>query len=530
MHLSGIETELGQSYPPAIVRTLWLLALLSLVFSFYATTVGFHNSLLDFHGFRQAQTEMAVDSMLHGGSFLRYETPVLGPPWSIPFEFPLYQGIVAKLAQTFSTRIEETGHFVSILFYYLCFFPLASILSLIGLRCVRMVPALILFATSPVYVFVSHLFLIESTALFFSLLYADQMFRLVLDKKPWRFRHVAAGAVFGSLAGLVKATTFPPFLGIGVCLIAWGIWRDREDGKLKRAAVTIASVFSVVLPVAVVLSWTHFADGVKAQNPSGVYLISKALTAWNFGTLAQRLTLRPYLHFLNNVNNHLGNIGVAAVVLAVYIWLCRRWNRTAVACLLLYAAPTLVFFNLHWVHEYYPYANAIFLVVAAGVLITAMMELPGRRAWIGVALLMLEVAACGFRYFTHYYPIQSPNAQVRPAAAALVDSTTPPGSVIVILGLYWSPEFPYQCHRRAIMDVAPKDVQAEAWWVGPMERGISIEGPRNIAAFVACDAGRHWPRLPILLRDTEMPQETNLHADGCDIYERSAANGIPATP
>jgi hypothetical protein len=393
-----------------------------------------------------------------------------------------------------------------------------------------MVPALILFAVSPIYAFISHLFLIESTALFFSLLYADQMFRLVLGKRTWQFRHSAAGAVFGSLAGLVKVTTFAPFLGIGVCLIAWGIWRDRENGKLKRAAVAIASVFSVVLPVAVASSWTRFADGVKAQNPSGVYLTSKALMAWNFGTLEQRLTLRAYLHFLNDVNNHLGNIGVAAVVLAVYIWVCRRWNRTAVVCFALYVAPTLMFFKLHWAHEYYPYANAIFLLVAAAALIVAMMELPGRRAWIGVALLVLEMAACGFRYFTHYYPVQSENAQNRPAAAALVDSTTPPGSVIVILGLDWSPEFPYECHRRAIMDVAPRDVQAEAWTVGPMERGVSIEGPRNIAALVACGAGRHWPRLPILLRDTEIPQATNLHADGCDIYERSAANGIPATP
>ena len=60
--------------------------------------------------------------MMHGGSFLRYETPVLGPPWSLPFEFPLYQGIVAGLAKIFSTPLDQTGRFVSILSTICAFF------------------------------------------------------------------------------------------------------------------------------------------------------------------------------------------------------------------------------------------------------------------------------------------------------------------------------------------------------------------------------------------------------------------------
>ena len=117
-----------------IETVVYLLGLLSLGFSFYTTSIGFHNTLFDFHGFRQTQTAISADSILHGGSFLRYETPVLGPPWSLPYEFPLYQGAVAVLAKIFSTPLDQTGRFVSIFFYYLCFFPLASILSLVGLR------------------------------------------------------------------------------------------------------------------------------------------------------------------------------------------------------------------------------------------------------------------------------------------------------------------------------------------------------------------------------------------------------------
>ncbi len=66
-----------------------------------------------------------------------------------------------------STPLDQTGRFISILFYYLCFFPLASLLYQLGMSGTSMIPALTLFAVSPLYVFISRLFMIESTALVF---------------------------------------------------------------------------------------------------------------------------------------------------------------------------------------------------------------------------------------------------------------------------------------------------------------------------------------------------------------------------
>jgi hypothetical protein len=184
---------------------------------------------------------------------------------------------------------------------------------------------------------------------------------------------------------------------------------------------------------------------------------------------------------------------------------------------------------LHFVHEYYPYSTAIFLVVATGVLIASVLEIRGPRAWIGVALLVLVMAACALRYSYHYYPTQHKNAPGRPEAAALVDNTTGPESVILILGLDWSSEFPYQSHRRAIMDTSflRKELISNS---GPVEHAISNAGPKNIAALVACGEGRHEDRLLTLLRDVGMPLTTNLHADDCDIYERAASRSISPKP
>jgi hypothetical protein len=254
-------------------------------------------------------------------------------------------------------------------------------------------------------------------------------------------------------------------------------------------------------------------------------LTSKALSAWNFGTFRERLHPRIYIQLWFAAGNHLGSITLAMVVLLAYAWLCRRWNRIAVTCVALYVGTILMFFNLHVIHEYYPYANAIFLLIAIGALIASILRIPGRRAWVGVALLALQLAACGFRYFSHYYTIQSRNAPGRPQAAALVDKTTRPENVILILGLDWSSEFPYQSHRRAIMD-ATFGRGSDSWSTRPIEHALENQGPQNITALVACDEGRYGTRLSTLLRDVNMRHSTDLHADNCDIYEHGRELGI----
>ena len=507
-----------------IERLVCLLGILSLGFSFYATSVGFYNSLYDFHGFRQAQTAISADSMLHGGSFFHYETPVFGPPWSLPFEFPLYQGIVAGLAKILSTPLDQTGRAVSILFYYLCFFPLSSILLRIGLRGTQIIPALSLFAVSPLYVFVSRLFMIESTALFFSLMYVDQMFRLVTGNTQLRYRYMYAAAIFGGIAGMVKVTTFAPYFILGTAWVGWTIWRNRVTRQPSNAVLTAVVLLCVVLPVAATWSWTKFADSVKEQNPFGAFLTSNMLRAWTFGPFAERLHPRIYLRLIVAVGNQAGSVWAVVIVLSVYIWLCRKWDAMAVSGLLLYACTILIFFNLHVVHEYYPYSNAVFLLVAIGVLITAVLKLSGFRGWIGVALLVLQLAACTVRYFDQFYPIQIKNAEGWPAAAALIERTTDPRGAIVILGLDWSPELPYQSHRRAIMNTSLGRAP-ESWSLDPLKHSIANQGEENVTAVVACGQARYGDFLVPTLKDIGFGSSTNFHEDGCDIYERGSVAG-----
>jgi hypothetical protein len=82
----------------------------------------------------------------------------------------------------------------------------------------------------------------------------------------------------------------------------------------------------MAVPAAAIEWWTKFADGVKSQNPFGRYLTSSALGSWNFGTLADRTKLQAYHHFAHAPDYQVGSAYVLALLIVVYLLVCRRWS------------------------------------------------------------------------------------------------------------------------------------------------------------------------------------------------------------
>ncbi len=95
---------------------LWycLLLLLAATAAAYLMAHRWNASLIDRHSFRQTQTAISVRSMLDGGPWLAYETPVLGRPWSIPFEFPTYQWLVALTVLATHLPLDQAGRVVGV--------------------------------------------------------------------------------------------------------------------------------------------------------------------------------------------------------------------------------------------------------------------------------------------------------------------------------------------------------------------------------------------------------------------------------
>jgi hypothetical protein len=518
--LAKVATQSEYSpYFDAQTVAVLILSICGLLFCFWAISIGWKNSLFDYYGFRQTQTAISSYYMMQGGGFIRYETPVLGPPWSIPFEFPLYQWLVASLTRLLSSPVETTGRFVSVVFYFLTFIPLADILLSLRFKRAQIIIPLALFAASPFYIFNSRCFMIESTALFFSVSYLALVFWLFRVRHLWL---VTLGVtVCGALAGVVKVTTFAPFLFAGVLVISLRFWQKyKKDGfQFKNYCLMLACC--IVLPVALTAVWTHFADTVKSQNPIAVQMTSKALATWNYGTLSQRFTLRNYFRFGRTLESFVGHFAALVIALMLAAVFCRRVLPIVLVCLALYAGTIEVFFNLHYVHAYYAYANAIFVVVAVGIVLGSVVELRGRRGWLGVLAFALVLCFCGYNYFFgrfyqfhSIYQLQSTNARGRPSAADFTMRSTRPDDVIVILGLTWSSEFPYQTHRRSIMDPWPNRSSE------PLKAAMENQGTARISAVVACDEDRATSRLRSTLELSSMPDAPQYSADGCDIYLR----------
>src|SRR5580658_9431992 len=85
-------------YSPLILEICFFV---HLVFSI----MGWNHNLEDYYGFRQCQTAISTYYTIKDGFKINYETPVLGKPWSIPMEFPLYQWVVAAAVMVFHTPL-----------------------------------------------------------------------------------------------------------------------------------------------------------------------------------------------------------------------------------------------------------------------------------------------------------------------------------------------------------------------------------------------------------------------------------------
>jgi hypothetical protein len=117
-------------------------------------------------------------------------------------------------------------------------------------------------------------------------------------------------------------------------------------------------------------------------------------------------------------------------------------------------------------------------------------------------------------YFHGYYRVQRANAPGRPAAAAIVDRETKPSDILLIYGLDWSPELPYQAHRRAIM---LPEFQRDA----SLREAVREESVNHISSLLICDEGRKSSSdILTTLHEGGVNLTRRFDRDGCEIYLR----------
>jgi hypothetical protein len=137
----------------------------------------------------------------------------------------------------------------------------------------------------------------------------------------------------------------------------WRSWlRARRDPVLALI---------VVVPFLAAMAWTAHADAIKAANPVTQWLTSARLTAWNFGTLHQRLVWFNWRRILDRITTQLTRYPAILFPIAALVGLRTGAARFWAALVAVPIVTVLIFWNLHVVHDYYlAAASPVFPAVA----------------------------------------------------------------------------------------------------------------------------------------------------------------------
>jgi hypothetical protein len=212
-----------------------------------------------------------------------------------------------------------------------------------------------------------------------------------------------AAMLVGVPAAAVKITTFAIVLCPVVVLIVYGRLVEPPGRRPSFVRLLVEMLCLAAIPAGLALLWTRFADAQKELNPSARFLVSGALHSWTMGTLEQRLTPATWVEILSRAPRAVDPLVLAVGLAASAV--TRRFSGLCAICLGLYLLAPLLFVNLFYIHDYYAYANAVFLVAAAGLGLAALVEGSPTARYVGLVLLPLVFGLEVFRHREHYLPV-----------------------------------------------------------------------------------------------------------------------------
>lgn len=414
---------------------------------------GWEVPALSGHEFRQAQTALSIRSMQDTGFRLDYETPVLGKPWSIPMEFPLYQYLVSQWAESTGDPIAQSGRWVSSLAFLggiLAGFPL---LRLAGLSRGASGLLLSMVVLSPIYIFYSRTVLIEPLAWMLSAWFLVGVLKFRTEGNGWFF---ALAWVMGALAVLVKSTTWAGFCLPWAIIFIRDVWVHRTKLRSKAKCLAMESLGLGVPLLLLGYSWVAYADHVKSQNPIGRFLVSDQLTEFNFGTLAMRLDPE----FWNTMYSHWVTSIAVWPVLLVGLGISLGWKssrRLMGIGIAAFLGIQLIFSGLYLYHDYYFYANGAFLLIAVGAGLSAWWD-QAAVSWralcsrcIVIVLLAIALNAQFYRYYETYRGTQTAQAVAGTGLTQAIRAITQPDEVVAAHSGDWNSTLALYAERRMLI-------------------------------------------------------------------------------
>ena len=458
----------------------WIVFSIIFLGALWMVSHAWNASILDRYEFRQVQTALSAFWVIQDGFRLDYLTPIFGPPWSIPMEFPIYQWSIAALVGLTQMPLEQAGRLLSVLFFVATLPAVYDLLALAGLSASRRLLALALILSAPVYLFYTRTVMIETTALCFSLWFLCCLRR---GLESLRISTLFFTCLFALLAALTKITTFAVY-GIPAAVLTLAALRraNQGSGPTRWVGLRRCALFAF-LPAALSLGaatwWIAHGDGLKHSNPYAGFLASTELRHWNYGTLALRLEPSYWQRIWETITQNVLSEGAMAAALVCGTLATARARRVALVCWLGFLSGPLVFANLYHVHDYYYTANALLLTGAAGLLLASAWDNPrvnrGTR-WVALAVMLILQYHAFDRSYHYYYWKEAPPP---PDLAKIMRETIPVDGVVLISGANWDPVLTYYSQRRSLMIPGDRDDETKV-----LDDVLAKLPPRRIAAMV----------------------------------------------
>jgi hypothetical protein len=465
-----------------------------LIWHAQTVTTGWSSPALTGNAFRQLQTGQTTQFIVFEDNYsLAYPTPILGQPWSIPMEFPLYQWMVAKLHQVSAIPLVECARWVSLLSFYSALPAIYLLLIGLGMPARRATLALVPVLLPPVTVLYSRAFLIDTLALSLALWFL--YFFTQLLRKPGLRWWLLTG-MMGALAGCTKATTL--IGGVIACLgvaatAVWQHWRRRDEpgGRDALRTLLVWGATSAIIPVTATWFWTRFADATKALNPIGTALRSDNLLGFNFGhdLFADRFSLSRWQALAQQWEAGIGPWWLVAISPVLVILGAGRYRQPAWLALVVFFGAQLLMPNLFSIHDYYFVGIVSALALAWGLTAAGMFE-RGKTGVLAALAWLITLAGFQTTTFERNYLEGMLATSGGDDLSHQIYMLTEEDETIIIAGWEWHAFVPYYAKRRALMLPFGTHDNPEI-----REEALSQLDPDKVAALLLTRQARNHPGI-----------------------------------
>jgi 4-amino-4-deoxy-L-arabinose transferase-like glycosyltransferase len=479
---------------PTIESTIFILVYLGTFFAIRTTALSSDPVNIDVFlqqnptwgiAFRETQTFWGVLSVLRNGySLFDLETPVLGPPFQIPLELPLFQNISAFFCSLFGIDVAFGTRLLALFFFCLTVFIYFNLFKL--LYSFQVAILFVIFCTLTPYSLVwSATGLIES---FTNLLLSISVYLWYIYIKERKTSHFLVSCCVLSLASMSKITTVFPL----ALLIFFFLHVKNQQDKRVRISIRSFLKINILLDYFLIATfslfpgflWSRFADDIKRQSFFTNWLTSGNLKTWNFGSFEQRITWLSWLA----IGGRLYLVFGITLLTIILLFSFKRLTFDIIILMSITAIPILLYFNLYVTHDYYFMALQPLLALLASLtwvsfttFLTSRWSLALKRSlpwFIILCIASTFVWTPGHDYKTYLRGSRTLDLHYVKSVKVL----SKPSDYILMLGCDWNPAPLYLMDRKGLAIPSFLDNVNEALRI--VDRKVGLH---KFKIFVNCD-------------------------------------------